>query len=268
MEMAGGDSAVALSVLNFCWGAGAIVCKPFVDLAGNGNIESPTLILAVLFGLSGLVILIFPVKHKLAERQGTSDTVKVKIWMTPLAWLLAAFNFIHIGFESGIGGWLTAYTDRVDPLSATNLFSPFVLYFCFLVAGRAVVPVFFRYLSENVALTLSLVTIILGLLVALSAANSLQLGIGAAIAGFGTSTVFPTNVARFGHIFGPEASRQATPLFIAGTLGGAVLSWLIGFLSNQMASLRSAMFVLVASVVVLLVLQTLIMLRGTARKYS
>src|SRR5262249_11885563 len=61
LEMAKGNTAAALSVLNFCWGAGAIVCKPFVDRAGDqGSIARPTLILAVLLGLFSLVIMVLP----------------------------------------------------------------------------------------------------------------------------------------------------------------------------------------------------------------
>src|ERR1051325_6083672 len=35
LEMAEGNTAAALSILNFCWGAGAIVCKPFIDRVGD-----------------------------------------------------------------------------------------------------------------------------------------------------------------------------------------------------------------------------------------
>ncbi|HYJ89939.1 MAG TPA: hypothetical protein VEV84_01405, partial [Pyrinomonadaceae bacterium] len=97
----------------------------------------------------------------------------------------------------------------------------------------------------------------------LTAADPLQLGIGASITGFGTSTVFPTNVSRFARSFGPEASRRATPFFIAGTLGSALLSWLIGYLSNQLGSLRLAMFVLLTSIVVLMGIQVALMFRRT-----
>ena len=35
LEMTTGNTAAALSILNFCWGAGAIVSKPFVDYFGS-----------------------------------------------------------------------------------------------------------------------------------------------------------------------------------------------------------------------------------------
>ena len=61
---------------------------------------------------------------------------------------------------------------------------------------------------------------------------------------------------------GPTATRNATPLFICGTLGSATVTWLIGFLSNKMSDLRSGMYVLAVSVVILLVLQVGLMFRG------
>ena len=39
------------------------------------------------------------------------------------------------------------------------------------------------------------------------------LTIGASLCGIGTSSVFPTNVARFSKTFGSDAMRRATPLF-------------------------------------------------------
>ena len=264
LETAEGNSAAALSILNFCWGAGAIVCKPFIDQVGDpGSIAFPTLILAVLFTGLGVMLVIAPSQIMDAERRENGlEQADIKIWVMPLAWMIAAFNFIHVGFETAIGGWLTAYSDRTDPSRAADLFSPFVFYFGFLVLGRAIIPLFLRQLSENAVMISSLVVIFCGLLVTLSAASTTQLSVGAAIAGFGTSTVFPTSISRFGRIFGPGSSRHATPLFLAGTIGGAVVSWLIGFLSNQMASLRLAMYVLVVSVALLLVLQTGVMVTG------
>ena len=264
LETAEGNSAAALSILNFCWGAGAIVCKPFIDQVGDpGSIAFPTLILAVLFTGLGVMLVIAPSQIMDAERRENGlEQADIKIWVMPLAWMIAAFNFIHVGFETAIGGWLTAYADRTDPSRAADLFSPFVFYFGFLVLGRAIIPLFLRQLSENAVMISSLVVIFCGLLVTLSAASTTQLSVGAAIAGFGTSTVFPTSISRFGRIFGPGSSRHATPLFLAGTIGGAVVSWLIGFLSNQMASLRLAMYVLVVSVALLLVLQTGVMVTG------
>jgi len=97
--------------------------------------------------------------------------------------------------------------------------------------------------------------VLLGMVVVLSATTVMGLSVGATIAGFGTSWIFPTNVSRFYKTFGPSASRRSTPLFIAGTLGAAGSTWLIGFISDRTGSLNSGMYVLIISVILLVILQ-------------
>jgi fucose permease len=218
--------------------------------------------LAVVLLIFAALIFRLPAGTESAHAAAVSDEKDIPIWTTKLAWVLALFNFVHVGFESGVGGWLTTYTERVEGEARITLISPTFLYFLFFVVGRGVAPVFFRFLSENVMLLMSLVLILAGMAVTLTAENVVQLSIGASVAGFGTSSVFPTTVSRFGRVFGPSATRKATPLFICGTLGAAVVTWLIGFLSNKMSDLRSGMYVLAASVVILLVLQIGLMLWG------
>jgi fucose permease len=183
------------------------------------------------------------------------EASNIPIWTMPLAWAIALFNFIHVGFESGMGGWLTTYTDRLANEHFTNWLSPTLLYFVFFVVGRGVAPAMFRFLNENKMLMGGLLTVLAGMILTVVAGTVLLLGIGAAIAGFGTSWIFPTNVSRFSKTFGPTATRRATPLFVCGTLGAASATWLIGFVSNQTGNLQYGMYVLVGSIVLLTMLQ-------------
>ena len=264
------NSAAALTFLNFFWGVGAIICKPFVDFTVRGeSLLLTTGILAVPLALSAATLFLGPSK---TEARVTSpaegEASLIPIWSTPMAWGIAAFNFIHVGFESGMGGWLTTYTNRIEGGTAIHLVSPTFLFFLFFVIGRGIAPFFFRFLNENRMLLASLVTILIGLAVALTANEILQLSIGASLAGLGTSSVFPTNVSRFSKTFGADAMRRATPLFIAGTSGATVTTWLIGFLSNRTGSLHSGMLVLVVSIAVLVALQLLLSARGAGHPRS
>jgi MFS family permease len=118
-------------------------------------------------------------------------------------------------------------------------------------------------------LLLSLIIILLGMCVLLSAQNLLFLSIGASIAGFGTSSVFPTNVSRFMKTFGESASRRATPLFLCGTLGAMFTTQFIGFLSNNYGgNLRIGMFVLLGSVIFLIALQIFLTFQKKLRPVS
>lgn len=247
----------ALSILNFFWGIGAIVCAPFVGyFANETDIFKPTIILAVILTAIGAAIAFQPkdFEKKSFIAQETED-FKTPIWSNPIAWAIAFFNFIHVGFESGMGGWLLFYTGRIAGKDAENLFLPITLYFVFFVVGRGVAPIFFRFVNENQMLMLNLLTILGGMGVLLFAKDILILCLGASIAGFGTSSIFPTNVSRFTKTFGETASRRATPFFVCGTLGAMFTTQFIGFLSEKFSDLRFGMFTLLGSVLVLIFLQ-------------
>lgn len=250
-------SASNLAFLNFFWGVGAIISKPYVDLTATGSsLGLTTVLLAVPLLISSVALFFAPAKAEARVQKASERTSELSpIWTNPMAWAIAAFNFIHVGFESGMGGWLTTYTGRVETTQAIQFFSPTFLFFLFFVAGRGISPLFFRYLDENKVLMTSLLVIFGGLVITLLAADLFVLGLGASICGVGTSAIFPTNVSRFSKTFGPDAMRRATPLFICGTLGATVVTWLIGFLSNYSGSLRAGMAVLAVSILLLIMLQ-------------
>lgn len=252
-------SAAALSILNFFWGVGAIVSQPFVDFFARGtDIFTPTVILSIVLFVIGILLVLMPkgIEQKPIANDETDQDFSMPIWTNPIAWAIAAFNFIHVGFESAMGGWLKTYTQRIDVDAVLDILQPITLYFVFFVVGRGVAPIFFRFLNENKMLFLSLLMILLGMGILLSAKNVWLLSVGASIAGFGTSSVFPTNMSRFTKTFGASASRRATPFFICGTLGATFTTWFIGFVSNRYENdLRSGMFILLGSVMVLIVLQ-------------
>jgi fucose permease len=262
--------AAALNFLNFCWGLGAIFCKPFVDaLSTESSLGSTTIVLAVPLLVFSLMLRIVVGKPQSTKGGRAAEAAQddTPIWRTPLAWAIALFNFIHVGFESGIGGWLTTYTGRLEGESVVHWLSPTLLYFLFFVVGRGVAPVLFRYLNENKMLFLGLSIVLCGMALTLTAHSVALLSVGSVVAGFGTSWIFPTNVSRFSKTFGASATRRATPLFMCGTLGAASVTWLIGFLSNQTGDLRYGMAVLGVSIVLLLILQVGLSLRkGAAAK--
>lgn len=264
LELSPERSASALSVLNFCWGVGAIVCKPFVDLTTSGsNILPMTLILAVPLLAGAVFIALLPKELDYSKEPDEDEPQSglLPIWTLPLAWMIALFNFIHVGFESGMGGWLTTYADRLHGEPVVHLLSPTFLFFLFFVVGRGVAPVILRFLREEHVLLLDLSIMLAGMLLILSTGNLLWLGVGAAVAGFGTSSVFPTNLSRFTRTFGPTARQRATPFFICGTLGATSITWLIGYLSERTGTLKAGMYALLVSVMGLIVLQVILMAR-------
>ena len=256
-------SASALNFLNFFWGLGAIVSKPLTDYTAQGtSLFVTSTILAVPIALLSAAVLLAPSQTEARVEKRHSSNGRTPIWSTPLAWAIALFAFIHVGFESGIGGWLTTYTNRVEGSTSLHLITPTFLFFLFFVVGRGMAPIFFRYLDENKAIFVSLLLILAGLGLILTAYDIIALNIGGALCGLGTSTVFPTNVSRFAKTFGHDAMRRATPLFLAGTMGATVVTWLIGYLSERLGDLRSGMYLLALSILLLLVLQSALWFRA------
>lgn len=260
LDMSQGRAASALSILNFCWGVGAIISKPFVDISGTrDSLGLATWILAVPLVISAVIILPkVRLCRSVPDETPRDDPRDARIWTTPIAWGIALFNLIHVGFESGMGGWITTYTERVDGQPLLAWLSPTFLYFLFFVLGRAFAPVLFRFVNENRMLLLGLTIVLAGMVFVLSAATVASLSIGAVAAGFGTSWIFPTNVARFSRTFGPGSTRRATPLFVAGTIGAASSTWLIGFVSERTGSLHSGLYVLAVGIALLIVLQIIL----------
>ncbi len=252
-------AAAALSVVNFFWGVGAITCSLTIyNLSKIVGYFPVSAVLTGAFFAIALFLAFMPkgIEQKPSDEGENSDDFSTPIWTHPIAWAIAGFNFIHVGVESGMGGWLPTYSERSGYRNNVWWLVPTFLYFLFFVVGRGVAPVFFRYLNENKMLMLSLLTILLGLLILLFADNGWALGIGAAIAGFGTSSVFPTNMSRFTKTFGASASRRATPFFICGTLGATFTTWLIGYVSHRFDNdLRSGMFIMLGSILILIFLQ-------------
>jgi len=207
--------AAALSLLNFCWGLGAIVSKPFVDLFSKAdNLGLTTVVLAVPLLIFSVLLRVAAGPHRRTAgslpASGDGDTQAGSpqsdgpdasdIWRTPLAWAIAAFNFIHVGFESGMGGWLTTYTGRLEGEPIVYWLSPTLLYFSLFVFGRGIAPVLFRYLNENKMLFLGLFIVLAGMVITLSAGTVIMLSLGSAIAVFLFLLVIPIlalNVRRF-----------------------------------------------------------------------
>ncbi len=177
------------------------------------------------------------------------------IWTTATAWLIAIFNFVHIGIESSVAGWITTYESRLPQTKTDGLISAALVFFLFLVLGRALAPLFFRLLRENAVLFCSLLVMTIETILILWRQNFAFLITGAAFLGFGSSLVFPTNMSRFIKIFGAQSTNNATPIFILGSLGGASMTWFIGFTSTAFNNLRAGLTVIFIACLLLIVLQ-------------
>ena len=255
-----------INLINFAWGVGAICSQPFVAaVSPDGSLSVVTVTLVV--ALIVLAACFASARGSLkAETPGPdSDEFDGRIWSRPAAWLFVLFGFFVIGIESSMGGWLTTYTESFD--EASRDINLTVVFFAFLIVGRGLASIISGRMNESTLISICAVTLLTGISLLVFFPGSMSV-VGAAIAGLGSSAIFPTNMVRFTKIFGPGATRNATPVFIAGIVGSALVSWLIGQISTSYGGLRFGIAVmLVAAVLVVLLQIAIVMVFGLRGKY-
>ncbi len=250
------NSSAASNLINFSWGIGAIISKPFIDFIGSAEtILLPTFLLGGLLLAVGAAILLSGYREISISETPDSGAVRVKIWTQPTAWLIAVFGFLQVGIESSVAGWLTTYEVRLTETDLKRLTSAALIYFLFLIIGRGIMPLVFRVWREVVVMFVSLFVMTGGIVLILLAENFSLLIVGAALLGFGTSSVFPMNISRFTKFFGKDATKNAAPLFVMGSFGSAFATWLIGYISTNFNSLRAGFSVILISCLALILLQ-------------
>jgi MFS transporter, FHS family, glucose/mannose:H+ symporter len=244
----------AVNLLNFGWGAGAICSQPFASAMSRGNsLVLLTITLVVALFLVAICFIFVIRKSRDSADDGSTPDLPAKIWNRPVSWLFVAFAFFTIGVEGGIHGWLTTYSESVTSSSGAAGISATVVYFFFYVVGRGIASFVSRSMPENKLITLCSALMLIG--VSLIVISETLLFVGSAIAGLGCSAIFPTNMVRFAKIFGPGATRKATPIFISGTAGAAAITSLVGFASFRLGNLRWGIAVILMSALFVFVLQ-------------
>ncbi|HVF29596.1 MAG TPA: MFS transporter [Pyrinomonadaceae bacterium] len=249
----------AVNLLNFAWGVGAICSGPYVAAVSSGaHLGTVTVILVL--ALLAVAICFFSSLSNLRGGGATrNETVEpeTSVWRRRYAWLFLPFAFFVVGVEGGVSGWLTTYSEQLRAAGGPD-FNATVVYFMFFVLGRGIAAIVAQYVSENKLITICSLTLASGVLI-IVASEPLVL-VGAAVAGLGSSALFPTNISRFTKIFGPGATRHAAPIFVSGTFGAASISSLVGYVSHQFGSLRLGIVVILISALAVVGLQVLLLI--------
>lgn len=238
-------SSAALSLLNLAWGAGAVLL-PLLATAMERIHHLEWLLLglgagAMLFsgwfqatvGSRSLPV-ISPKDRGPRPRLGSADWQALAI--------LGLLFFLYVGTENGLGGWVAAYTRRMDAAPAAWAVMP-AFFWGALLLGRALAPLVLRQENEIRLARAGVLTAALGGLIVLFSVRFSGIAAGASLAGLGLSAVFPITIARVSFRFGRSASRYVGPMFALGGLGGATLPWLIGFTSDHLGGLRAGLWI-------------------------
>ena len=256
----GGDRpAGALSILNFAWGIGSVLC-PFLVIAfePRGGVRAMGVLVAVV-----LFLFAAGFGFDLGRGAGSSDSRMTSPglgsgWRDLLglgaARALAGLFFLYVGTEAAIGGWIAAVAERVyGSPDALWVLTPSA-FWGGLLLGRAVAPGVLRRLEESRIVYAGLTMAALGTAVVLAASTRGGIRLGGFVAGIGLAPIYPVLVSWLSRARGIDVGRSGGLFFACAGCGGAVLPWVVGALSARTGSLHLALSCAVASSVLMLVL--------------
>jgi len=243
-----------LSLINFTWSLGAVTA-PFLLGSVLSAVTLPVVlgIVATLFVIV-LAWTLWSVRNRLSENNQQSAQAQLHLSTSAFA-AFAAMLLLYGGVETCLSGWITTFgtrygnsTLRISTLGATALWLG-------IVTGRALAPVLLRFLRERVFLltTLCSATAIVILLSRTSGAASITLL--AALLGLSLAPWFPLVLSS---MLSRGATARETGIIIAlSCIGAAILPLLLGVISRSTGSLRTALSVPLAGLVLLLALAVL-----------
>jgi MFS transporter, FHS family, glucose/mannose:H+ symporter len=264
-EMNSGRQAAALNILNFVWAMGAVAGPPLIAFfARDGRLDPPLIVLAVLLACVAFLIArrAFVDSPSGRNRQnldrqdaGRFGGSSLRVWTSPYPLLTGALIFIYVGTETAASGWIATYALRLgEPTAAFGTMTPSV-FWAGLLIGRAAAPAVLIRVSDTALVLLGLIIAGAGLLIVLAGSNLISVSVGVGLTGLGLAAIFPTTFAIFTRHFENLAPQLIGFLFVFGGVGGAVIPWLVGFVSERFGDLRVGLLVPLIGVAAMITFQ-------------
>jgi MFS transporter, FHS family, glucose/mannose:H+ symporter len=267
--------AAAVNILNFAWALGAVAGPPMIAFLGrDGKLAQALVGLAVLLGAMAFLTARLTVINSGFEQyyqvQDENDRARFEAsvlrgWLSPYALFTGMLIFIYVGTEMAISGWIATYALRFG--ESTSGFETLTssVFWAGLLIGRAAAAGILTRVNDAALILLGLLLAGMGLLLILVSNDLVSVTCGGGLTGFGLASVFPTTFAIFARFFADSASQMTGSFFVIGGLGGALLPWLVGFVSQGFGDLRVGILVPLLGVAVMIVLQ-LCIIRVLAQK--
>ncbi len=244
--------AGAVSLLNFFWGAGAVLCSLMVAWTAAQKLLPFFLGSVALF----LVLLALAMRNLPFPPAATSAESSASSWWRELAkspaiWLFAAVFFLYPGAEAAVGGWIGSYVSRLGSRGASMASIMPAFFWSALTVGRAFGIAFLRHFSERRVLRAGYAAAASGVGLMLWAPSLLGVIGGALITGLSFALLYPITVARFSQRFGVAARSIGAVMFSLAAVGPAVIPWMVGVISHSTGSLRAGLMVPLGAAVIL-----------------
>src|ERR1700687_5456015 len=248
--------AGAVSLLNFFWGVGAVLCSLMVAWTAAHKLLPFFLGAVALF----LVLLAFAMRNlpfpaaaiKSAESSASSSWREMA--KSPLIWLFAAVFFLYPGAETAVGGWIGSYVSRLGSRGAAMASMMPAFFWSALTVGRSLGTAFLRHFPERRVLRAGYAAGAAGIGLMLWAPTLPGVVGGAVITGRGFATLYPITVARLSQRFGVAARSIGAVMFSLASVGPAVIPWMVGVISHSTGSLRAGLLLPLRATVILFVI--------------
>jgi fucose permease len=256
------SSASAVSLLNFFWGVGAVLCSVMVAWTAAHRLL-PFFLGAVALFLVLLTLamrrLPFPAAAKASSATSSeaksSESSASSSWRemakSPAIWFFAAVFFLYPGAETAVGGWIGSYASRLGSRGAAMASMMPAFFWSALTVGRAFATAFLHHFSERRVLRAGCAAGAAGIALMLWAPALAGVIAGALITGLSFSTLYPITVARFSERFGVAARSIGSLMFSLAAVGPAVIPWMVGVISHATGSLRAGLLLPLGATVIL-----------------
>jgi FHS family glucose/mannose:H+ symporter-like MFS transporter len=232
--------ASALSILNFCWGVGAVFAP--IALADSARRNQAY---AFVLCLSGFLLLV-AIALTFTSGPPTQESEPSGRPSTPVEWRLAAIVggmfFLYVAIETSIGGWIATLVQRVPFSGAHNWSLAPSLFWTGLLAGRGFAPLTLKFVNERRLAITGLTVAGLAMCILVASSRWQSIIVAGFIIGFGLAAVFPITIAQLSRFRSAE-KRSAGPMFALAGLGGATMPWLVGAVSTCSGSLQAGLMV-------------------------
>lgn len=238
--------SAALNLLNFFWSSGAVAC-PFLVAAAAKSGRIPFFLAAVAAAslLVAVGIAAMPahmVEPAQVENAPPRMAPLIRQNLVPFL-ILAALFFVYVGTENAFGGWVASFAKSLGNLSpAISLMTPSFFYAALMV-GRWLAPLLLRTIPEVNLVKAGLLLACCGTAGLLFSQHLTGVFVSACAAGFGLSAVYPITIALLSKRFGAASSRIGSVMFVLSNIGGGLLPWMVGVLSNHAGTLHAGLFV-------------------------
>ncbi|MFI5102048.1 MAG: MFS transporter [Terriglobales bacterium] len=244
--------ASAVTLLNFFWGVGAVLCSLMVAWTAAhkllpfflGSVALFLLLLAL-----AMRNLPFPAAEMHAESSASSSWRELA--KSPTIWIFAAVFFLYPGAETAVGGWIGSYVSRLGSRGAALASMMPAFFWSALTAGRALGTAFLRHFSERYVLRAGYAAGAAGIGLMLWAPALAGVIGGALITGLSFAMLYPITVAWFSQRFGLAARSIGALMFSLASVGPAVIPWMVGVISHATGSLRAGLLLPLGATVIL-----------------